>query len=61
VPADIPNVVEDLDNGHPEEWVALQRSGTGDGLRVVEYERNTGCVRVSGPVVESNPPHAPAP
>lgn len=51
--------VEDPDD-HPN-WETLQRSGTGDQLRVVEWESNTGDIRMTGPTVVNRPPEAPAP
>ena len=51
--------VEDPD-GHPE-WHTLVRSGTGDGLRVVEWESNTGQIRMTAPTVLGRNPETPAP
>jgi hypothetical protein len=54
-----PLVVEDPED-HPA-WLTLQATGTGDRLRIVEWESNTEKTRVTGPVVVNNPPEAPAP
>lgn len=49
-----------MHEGYPEEWQVLSRSGTGEGLRVVEWDAVSDKIRVSGPVIEVSPPVRPA-
>lgn len=49
----------DLHEDAPEEWQVLEHSGTGDRLLIVEWDAVSETIRVSGPVVEIDPPVRP--
>jgi hypothetical protein len=60
-PDRVPVPLEDIALRTPE-WVELEHRGSGTpGILKVEYDLVTEDIRVSGPVVVDNPPHAPAP
>jgi hypothetical protein len=61
-PADLLPLIHEEWSNHTPEWRELPRSGSGeDGILRVFWDPVNDVVRVCGPVVVNNRPHAPAP